>query len=32
MDQLMELTRNNQKELNSNIDDLFNKLKILGIE
>ena len=32
IDHLLELTRNNQKELNSNIDNLFKQLKTLGIE
>lgn len=32
IDQLLELTRNNQNELNLNIDNLFNQLKHLGIE
>ena len=32
IDQLIELTRNNQKELNLNIDNLFKNLKTLGIE
>lgn len=32
IDELLELTRNNQKELNSNIDNLFKQLKDLGIE
>lgn len=32
IDELLELTRSNQKELNSNIDNLFKQLKDLGIE
>lgn len=32
MDQLLELTRSNQMELNSNINELFQQLKNLGIE
>ena len=32
IDHLLELTRNNQKELNSNIDNLFKQLKSIGIE
>jgi type I restriction enzyme M protein len=32
MDELLELTRSNQVNLNSNIDKLFNQLKSLGIE
>ena len=31
LDHLLELTRNNQKELNNNIDKLFKQLKNLGI-
>jgi hypothetical protein len=32
IDHLLELTRNNQKELNSNINGLFEQLKSLGLE
>ncbi|MFN6335355.1 MAG: N-6 DNA methylase [Sphingobacteriales bacterium] len=32
IDELLELTRINQKELNSNIDNLFKQLKDLGVE
>lgn len=32
VDQLLEFTRNNQKELNFNIDTLFKQLKNLGVE
>jgi type I restriction enzyme M protein len=32
IDHLLELTKNNQIELNSNIDNLFKQLKSLGIE